>query len=185
MEDSAIIALFFARSDRAITELQEKYGTAVRRVAANILRDRRDAEECESDTYLAAWNTIPPEKPDPLVTYVCRLARNLSIKRYRYNSAEKRRSIYDAALDELEECVPALENVESQYDAAELAEAINVFLGSCGGSDRYLFVRRYWFADAIPEISAATGRSEHWVSVRLFRIRERLQSFLEKEGMMT
>ncbi len=182
MDDRGIIALFFARAEQAITELRSRHGGAVRRVASNILRDRRDVEECESDTYLTAWNTIPPEEPDPLVTYVCRLARNLAVKRFHTNTAQRRNSAYDAALDELEEQVPALESVESELDARELAGAISDFLDTCGETDRFLFVRRYWCADPIPEIAGALGKSNHWVSVRLFRLRERLQSWLAKEG---
>ena len=181
MDDKRIIALFFARAEQAVDELRKKHGAAVRRVAANILRDRRDAEECESDTYLAAWNTIPPEEPDPLVTYVCRLARNLAVKRFHANTAQRRNSVYDAALDELEESVPALETVESAVDARELAETISAFLDTCGETDRLLFVRRYWCADPVPELAAAVGRSAHWVSVRLFQLREKLQSYLAKE----
>ena len=182
MDDKGILALFFARAEQAVDELRKKHGASVRRVAANILRDRRDTEECESDTYLAAWNTIPPEEPDPLVTYVCRLARNLAVKRFHANTAQRRNSAYDAALDELEESIPALETVESAVDARELAGAISAFLDTCGETDRLLFVRRYWCADPVPELAAGVGRSAHWVSVRLFRLRERLQSHLAKEG---
>lgn len=182
MDDSGIIALFFARAEQAVTELKARHGAAVRHMAANILRDRRDVEECESDTYLAAWNTIPPEEPDPLVTYVCRIARNLAVKRFHANTARRRNSIYDAALEELEEQIPALESVESEVDARELAGAVNAFLDVCGETDRLLFVRRYWRADSIQELAAALGKSNHWVSVRLCRIRERLQAHLAKEG---
>ncbi len=184
MEDRKIIELFFARAEQAITELRNKHGAAVRRIASNFLNDKRDAEECENDTYLAAWNTIPPEKPNPLVTYVCRLARNIAVKKYHANTARKRRSFYDAALDELEEYVPAMENVESEFAARALSEAINAFLDTCSEGDRFIFVRRYWFADPVSEIAASTGKSSHWVSVRLYRIREKLQSHLEKEGMI-
>ena len=184
MDDSNIIALFFARVEQAITELIKKHGAAVRKMLNNILNDRRDVEECEDDTYLATWNTIPPENPNPLVTYVCKIGRNLAIKKYHANTAQKRNSAYDAALDELEEYVPALESVESEYDAKELSESISAFLDTCNEDDRFLFVRRYWYADPITEIAAATDKSDHWVSVRLFRIREKLQAHLEKEGML-
>ena len=183
MKDEQIIALFFARSEQAIAELERKHGTAVRRVADNILNDRRDTEECANDTWLAAWNTIPPREPNPLITYVCAIARKLAIKRYHVNTARKRNSRYDAALDELEGAVPALETVETEYDALELAEAISFFLESCSREDRWLFVRRYWCAEGIPDLAASMGWSGHRVSVRLFRLRGRLQDYLEKEGL--
>ena len=101
MDDDRIIELFFARSEQAITELSRKYGTVCRRVAENILNDRRDAEECLNDAYLAVWNTVPPRRPDPLMSYVCRIVRNQALKRYHANAARKRNSVYDAALEEL------------------------------------------------------------------------------------
>ena len=183
MDDEAILSLFYARAEQAITELERSHGSAVRSVAAHILNDRRDVQECENDTYLAAWNTIPPQRPHPLVTYVCRIARNLAIKIYHANTARKRNSAYDLALDELESSVPALDNVENELEARALGEAISAFLDGCGSEDRFLFVRRYWFADPVPELAARAGRSTHWVSVRLFRLRERLQAYLEREGV--
>lgn len=104
MRDEEIIALFFERSEQAIEALRDKYGVPVRCVARNILGSRQDAEECENDTYLGCWNSIPPHRPDPLKTYVCRIARNLAVTRYHSNTAQKRNSSYDAAFEELEEC---------------------------------------------------------------------------------
>ena len=184
MDDSSIIALFFARAEQAIAELKRKHGASVRKTVSHILSDRRDAEECENDTYLNVWNAIPPEKPNPLVTFVCKIARNLAIKRYHANTARKRNSAYDAALSELEASIPALETVESEFDARELSGSISDFLDDCGEIDRFLFVRRYWCADPIPEIASALGRSNHWVSVRLLRLRGQLQSYLAKEGFL-
>ena len=103
MEDSKIIGLFFERSEQAIEELDSKYGPAVRKTAANILKDRLDVEECVNDTYLNTWNSIPPHIPDPLAAYVCRIARNLAVNRYHANHAEKRNGNYDLVLDEIEE----------------------------------------------------------------------------------
>ena len=101
MDDDRIIELFFARSEQAVTELSRKYGTVCRRTAENILNDRRDAEECLNDAYLAVWNTVPPQRPDPLLSYVCRIVRNQALKRYHANAARKRNSVYDAALEEI------------------------------------------------------------------------------------
>ena len=125
MEDQKIIELFFARSEQAIAQLQNKYGNRCLRVAGNILNNRLDAEECVNDAYLAVWNSIPPQKPNPLLTYVCHIVRNLSIKKYHANSALKRNSHYDIALDELEECIQTNETVENELAVKELAGAIN------------------------------------------------------------
>ena len=184
VEDSQIIALFYERSEQAISELIKKYGAAVKKVAANILNNTLDVEECANDTYLGVWNTIPPQNPNPLMTYVCKITRNLAIKKYHANTAEKRNSYYDAALDELEETIPALNSVESEFDAKELAAAISVFLDTLSYEDRFMFVRRYWYADAVSDIAAMAQTGSHRVSVRLSRTRKKLQNFLKKEGML-
>ena len=183
MEDCGIIALFFARAENAITELAKKYGAAVRRVIGGFLSDRRDAEECESDTYMAVWNTVPPNEPDPLSAYVCRIGRNQAVKRYHANTAARRNSVYETALDELADLIPAGESPEDALDGRLLAGIIDSFLDGCAESDRWLFVRRYWFADSVTALAAATGRSPHYVSVRLWRMRERLRLCLEREGV--
>jgi DNA-directed RNA polymerase specialized sigma24 family protein len=118
--DSEIIDLFNERSEKAIMELSKKYGSVCRKVARNILNNDLDAEECVNDSFLGAWNTIPPQKPNPLLTYICRIVRNLSVKKYHANTALKRNSFYDAALDELGECLAAAANVETELAAKEL-----------------------------------------------------------------
>lgn len=128
MNDSEIIDLFYMRSERAIMELAAKYGNACNKVAKNILNNILDAEECVNDAYLGAWNTIPPQNPNPLLTYICRIVRNLSIKKYHANTSVKRNSFYDAALDELEECVSSSESVEAEISAKELTRQIDYFL---------------------------------------------------------
>lgn len=183
MEDEQIIDLFFHRSEQAITELSQKYGSMCRRVAWNILNDRLDVEECVNDAYLAVWDKIPPQRPSPLPAYLCRVVRNLSVKRYHTNTAAKRNSFYDAALDELAECVPGPETVEGSYDGHELAAAINAFLDAQSRENRTLFVRRYWFSDSIPDLAARYGMSNHNVTVRLSRIRGKLKQYLEQEGI--
>ena len=143
LEDSKIISLFFERSEQAIQELDCKYGTAVKKTAANILNDRLDVEECVSDTYLRTWNSIPPHVPNPLAAYVCTIARNLAVDRYHANNAEKRKGNYGLILDEMEECVPSNVNIETEYEAKELSSSINRFLSTLSQEDRFLFVRRY------------------------------------------
>ena len=184
MKDHEIIALFFERSEQAITELIGKYGAAIRNVASNILKDAQDAEEAVSDTYLTVWNRIPPTRPKYLGAYSCRIARNLSLKRFYANTAEKRNSYYDVALDELEETIPALSSVESTYDAKELTGYLNQFLNNLGKEDRYLFLRRYWYGDKVSDIAENLNITPHKASVRLFRLRQKLQELLKKEGMI-
>lgn len=184
MEDSQIIRLFHARSEQAIAELNQKHGCAVRKMIGNILGNFQDVEECVNDTYLVIWNQIPPNAPKSLRAFACGIARNTALDRYRANTAQKRNSFYDAALDELEESIPALDNVESAYEAKELADYINGFLAILPYDDRFAFVRRYYYADSVTDIARQMQRSPRWVSVRLFRIRSKLQSYLRKEGCL-
>lgn len=153
-------------------------------VAKNILKNPHDMEECVNDTYLAAWNTIPPQKPKPLLTYICRIVRNLSIKKYHENTAIKRNSFYDISLDELETCIPTSGNVEDGYSVKELADKMNQFLKTLSKENRMIFVRRYYFADSISSIAKMLKVSNHNVSVRLHRTRKALKKYLEKEGYL-
>ena len=182
MEDRQIIDLFLERSEQALAELERKYGAAVRKTAAQILGDRQDVEECVNDTWLGVWNSIPPQEPDPLISYVCRIARNLAVKRYHANTARKRGGNYALVLDELEECIPSDVDVETELEARELTAAIDRFLAGLSGEDRFLFVRRYFFADPVSELAARTNASPNRTAVRLFRLREKLRKTLIKEG---
>ncbi len=184
MTDEEIIALFLERSEQAITELAKEHGVAVRRVAMNILEDPADAEECVNDTWLGAWNSIPPQHPSPLRTYVCKIARNLAVKRFHANLAQKRNSRYDLALDELAECVPDRFCVEDIAAAKELAESINAFLDTLPYEDKYLFMRRYWYADTLDEAARMAGIRYGTAAVRLHRVKEKLKQHLMKEGVL-
>ncbi len=184
MEDREIIELFFARSEQAVAALADKYGSVLKKVARNILNDPRDAEECVNDAYLALWNAVPPARPDPLPVYACRVARNLALKKYHANAARKRNGAYDAALDELEDCLASPASVEDEVFAAETAAAVNRFLAALGQQDRVLFVRRYWYADSIEELAGRFGKSRHYISVRLSRIRKALRKHLTGEGVL-
>jgi RNA polymerase sigma factor (sigma-70 family) len=180
--DSEIIDLFNERSEKAIMELSKKYGSVCRKVARNILNNDLDAEECVNDAFLGAWNTIPPQNPTPLLTYICRIVRNLSIKKYHANTAIKRNSFYDAALDELEECLASAANVETELAAKELTLLLDSFLDTLDKENRMMFVRRYWYSDSIPDIAARFQIRSNNVTVRLFRIRKKLQNYLRKAG---
>ena len=180
----SIINLFFERSEQAIEELAKKHGSAVARVARNILGNAQDTEECVNDTYLGTWNAIPPHKPSPLRTFVCKIARNLATKKYHSNTADKRNSQYDLALDELEEYLSDSDSVENEYEAQELKEAINGFMATLSYSDRFIFMRRYWYSDPVQDIAKMAHSTNNSVTVRLFRIREKLRLYLEKEGLL-
>ena len=183
MDDNKIIELFYERSEQAIVALSKKYGDTCYKIAVNILKDDSDAEECVNDTYLGVWNTIPPQNPKPLLTYICRIVRNLSIKRYHQNTAKKRNSYYDVALDELEDCLYSATTIQDEVNADELTRLFDDFLDSLDQSNRVMFVRRYWFSDSISDIAARFCLSNHAVTVRLFRTREKLRQFLIEKGV--
>lgn len=184
MEDQLIIKLFFERSENAIAELSNKYEKLCKTLAYHILKNEQDAEECVNDAYLAAWNTIPPEKPNPLSAYICRITRNLSLKKYHSNTAQKRNNYYDVILEEVEECLEAKDTVESEILVQEMSKQINSFLGKLKEKDRVIFIRRYWFCDSVSEISGNLGVSTNYVTVHLYRTREKLKKYLKKEGLL-
>ena len=184
MDDKQILELYWARSEQAIVETGRKYGAPVRRVTLNILRDEQDADECVNDTWLGAWNSIPPQRPDPLLTYLCKIARNAALSRRRANLAQKRNSSFDVALEELEACLAAPDSPEGELEARDLAAAINGFLTRLSYEDRYVFVRRYWYGDELSRIADQMGGQSHRLSVRLSRTRNKLKDYLEKEGLL-
>lgn len=182
MDDRGIIDLFFERSEEAITQLDRRYGAACRAMAKNILGSEADAEECVSDAYLAVWNAIPPQRPDHLGAWLFRVVRNLSASRYRSNTAARRNSFYDAALSELADVLAAPEGPEDTLAARELARHIDRFLSDLSEDDRAMFVRRYFYGDAVGSVAKALGVSENRVSVRLHRLRKKLRAYLTREG---
>jgi RNA polymerase sigma-70 factor (ECF subfamily) len=184
LEDSRIIELFFERSEQAIAELSEKYGRVCLRIADNILNNRLDAEECVNDAWLAVWDSIPPERPEPLISYVSRIVRNIALKRYQRNTAQKRNSFYDVALDEIADCIPASVSDGDEIAEAELAKAIDRFIGTLDRQSRIMFVRRYWRGDSVGDIASAFKKSRHYVSVRLSRVRKSLRQHLTGEGYL-
>lgn len=178
MDDQSIVQLFFERSERALAELDAKYGKLCHTLSRNILNSRQDAEECVNDAYLGVWNTVPPARPDPLRAYLCKIVRNVSLKLYHRKKAEKRNSAYDVAMQELEGCLPAPNTVEAELEAKELARVIEGFLDTLSGENRVIFLRRYWFSDPYADIAKRTGISEKSVSMRLVRIRKQMRQYL-------
>ena len=178
MEDEKIIELFFERSEQAIRALDMKYGKICRSLSYNIVNSREDAEECVSDAYLGAWNAMPPARPDPLLSYIAKIVRNLSLKLYWKKEAAKRGGHYTMALEEIEGCIAGQNTAEDELDARELARILGEFLDALTVENRVIFLRRYWFADSCRDIAELVGLTEKNVSVRLSRTREKLRRYL-------
>ena len=184
MLDEQIIELFFERSEQAISELDGKYGKLLRNLSYNILNDRLDAEECVNDSYLGAWNVIPPERPNPLLTFICKIVRNISIKKYHAKTAVKRNSTYDDAMSEIANYILSPNNVEAEIEAKELARMIEEFLETLTVENRVIFMRRYWFSDTYKDIADRVGITEKMVSMRLTRIRKQMREYLMKREVL-
>lgn len=184
MEDQNIIQLFFDRSEQAIEETDKKYGGLCFSIAYNVLDNREDSEESVSDTYLAAWNTIPPRRPNFLNAFLAKMTRHISIDRWRKRSAKKRGGgEIILALEELEDCVDA-QSVESEFAKKELTRVLNQFLLSLPKTERNVFLCRYWYLDSIQTISQVSGFSQSKVTSMLYRLRGRLRKTLTEEGYL-
>lgn len=184
MDDKEIVELFLCRKEAAITETHKKYGRYCFAIANRILGNREDSDECVNDTYVGAWNAIPPHQPKILQTFLGKITRRLSVKKLRARCAEKRGGGEAmAALDELAECIPSADNIESEVQANELTRAINDFLGVLPDAERRIFVCRYWYCDRIKDISRSFGFSQSKVKMTLKRTREKLLAHLRKEEL--
>ncbi len=181
MTDDQIIELFFRRLENAIDETDKKYGSYCRKISMNILSNREDSEEAINDTYLKAWNTIPPSKPNPLKTYLGMLTRRISLNRYEYYRAQKRNLYFETILSEVEQMLPSSSVTDS--DEGEITRAVNEFLKGLKKENRIFFVRRYWHSDSLEDIAKLCGCSESKVKSSLFRTRKALRKYLEKEGI--
>lgn len=183
MEDSRIIELYWARSQNAIPATSEKYGQYCHSIAKNILGNDEDAEECVNDTYLGAWNSMPPHRPSVLSVFLGRITRNLSFNRYKHQRANKRGGGETAlVLDELAQCVSGTGSVEGEIDRQELVEAIDTFLDRLPADKRSIFVCRYWYADSVSDIAKRFGLTGNNVSVTLNRMRKKLRDHLLERG---
>lgn len=183
MEDHEIIKLFQERNDRAVAAVSEKYGGYCMAIARNILGSEEDAEECVNDTYLKAWNSIPPHCPERLSAFLGKITRSISFNKYKYNHAEKRGGGEIApVLDELEECVSNGDSVERAFERGELIKAINSFVRALPAEKQSIFIRRYWYADTVKAISEAHAVSCGSVTKTLERIRKKLKKYLTERG---
>ena len=183
MKDSEIVQLYWERKPEAISVTSDKYGGYCKSIAKSILGSAEDAEECVNDTYMNAWNSMPPHKPAMLSTFLGKIARNLAFNRYKSNHADKRGGgELPAVLDELEECVSGKSDVEQELDNKELANAISEFLRSLSPQKRKVFVCRYWYSDSISDIADRCGMKVGAVTMTLSRLRLKLRSYLLEKG---
>ena len=183
MNDERIIELFFERKECAIAETERKYGRYLSNIAYNILFDTEDSEECVNDTYMKAWNTIPPQKPMVFRTFLGKITRRLAIDVFRKKHAEKRgNSEFALSLSELDECIPDNLSAETAFEEKELSESINRFLSSLPEENRNIFLCRYFYSDSIKDIASFFQSNESKIKSSLFRSRKALKEHLEKEG---
>lgn len=185
MDDDKIVCLYWNRDETAISATAEKYGKYCTAIAQNIIGKREDAEECVNDTYLHAWNSIPPHKPKILSSFLGKITRNLAYDKYKYNTADKRggTAISDV-LDELAELVSDHEDVEDSLYEQELVSAIDAFLSTLSVEKRIIFVSRYWYTESISDIAVRLGKKEGTVSMTLNRLRSQLRDYLAERGFM-
>lgn len=183
MEDEQIITLYWARNEAAIAETASKYGGLFFRIASNILSSREDSEECVNDTYLGLWNAIPEAKPSPFSVFAGCITRNLALKRYEYRSAAKRNPQAVCSLEELHDCVSGQESVEDAAENRRIEQLISTFLWQQREELRSVFLRRYWYFDSIDAICRETGYRPGKVKSMLYRTRQRLRLYLEREGV--
>ena len=183
MEDQEIIQLYINRSQQAIVETKHKYGSYCKTIARNILLNYSDVEECENDTYLAAWKAIPPHIPRKLSIFLGRITRNIALDKFGYNTAKKRNHEFIQILNELEDCLASPMTVELQYESGEIVNLINQFLYGIDELARNLFILRYWNSDSIESLASRFNISQSKVKSILFRTRKKLRIHLERAGV--
>lgn len=184
MEDNNIVDLYWKRDEKAIEETKSKYGKYCHAIAFNVLCNHEDAEECVNDTYLGAWNSMPPHKPQMLGAFLGKITRNLALKRWRDKTADKRGGGENAlVIDELQECIPCTDDVLEAIEVKELSNIIDRFLRNIPTNERRVFICRYWYMDSIGDISKQFGYGQSKVKMMLLRTRKKLLDELEKEGV--
>ena len=182
MDDSQIIELFFARQEEAIRQVDTAYGRRLFALADNIVKNDQDAEESVSDTYLKAWDTIPPKKPMHLFAYLAKICRNFALKKLDWKAAAKRNAEVVSLTQEMENCIPD-QSRDARLEERELGRILDAFLRTLSDENQMVFLRRYWYVDTIAEIAARYGISESAVQMRLNRTRSKLADYLAKEGI--
>ena len=182
MEDKQIISLFLARNEDAIRHTDDIYGRRLFHLADNIVKNDQDAEESVSDTYMKAWDTIPPQQPNHFFAYLARICRNFALGKLDWKNAAKRKAEVVSLTQEMESCIPDTSR-DTELDAKELGKILNAFLRTLTPESRMVFMRRYWYVDTVAEIAARYGISESAVITRLSRTRAKMRAYLEKEGI--
>lgn len=182
MDDGQILDLYWERDERAIRETDAIYGNRLHMLAKRIVQTHEDAEESVSDTYLKAWDTIPPQRPTCFFAYLAKICRNFALGRLRWQNAEKRKADVVSLTAEMELCIPD-KAAQYQMEGQEIGKLMTRFVGELSQENRLIFLRRYWFLDSIEEIAQKYGMSQSKVKTRLYRIRHRLRTFLEQEGI--
>lgn len=182
MEDCEILDIFFQRNEDAIAAVESRYGAYCTALAGNILSNPEDVRECVNDTWLRAWNSIPPNRPDKLRLYLGRITRNLALDRWRAKGS--RGAEAELSLDELKHCIPSRSDPYKETAARELGIAIDAFLRHCSKTDRRLFVKRYYHLHSIEQVAKSEGITANSAAVRLYRVRKKLQDWLVKEGYL-
>ncbi|MBQ9765421.1 MAG: sigma-70 family RNA polymerase sigma factor [Lachnospiraceae bacterium] len=183
MQDENIIELYFSRNETAISETDKKYSSYLRKIINMVLANKEDQEECLNDTYMTVWGKIPPDRPNFFRAYIAKIARNTALNRYDYNNAAKRNPNLELILSELEDCIPDTYTVEDEIEGRYLRELLNSFLYGLEADKRVLFLRRYWFGISIEELASERGCGKSKIKTALFRIRNNLREYLEKEGI--
>ncbi len=183
MDDEKIVQLYWDRDEHAIPATAEKYGNYCNAIAKNILGNKEDAEECVNDTYLQAWNSMPPHRPSVLQTFLGKIVRNLSLNKYKRNNSSKRgNGELPAVLDELSDLISERDNVDQNFDDKELVGAIDAFLNTLSAEKKSIFICRYWYTDSIAKIANQHGMKEGAVSMILNRLRLKLSKYLSERG---
>ena len=183
MDDAKIVQLYWDRDEQAIPATADKYGNYCTSIAKNILGSREDAEECVNDTYLNAWNSMPPHRPNILSTFLGKIVRNLSFNRYKHNTADKRGgSELPVVLDELSDMVSGKDDVEQKIEHKELVKSIDAFMDTLSPEKRSIFISRYWYTDSVSEIAKRHGMNDGAVSMTLNRLRLKLHNYLLERG---
>lgn len=183
MDDKDIIKLYLDRNEAAIEQTQSKYESYCYSISYRILCNREDSRECVNDTYIAAWDSIPPQIPTKLSLYLAAITRNISIKRLRYKRAEKRDSSKDSLLSELEECIPVYSSPDKELEAKALSQLLDRFLRELAHEERCFFVKRYWYMYTVSEIAKEYCCTESKVKMKLKRTRDKLYTLLKKEDI--
>ena len=183
MDDRKIIEQLWERSETALNEISEKYSRLYKHILREILGDESDADECANDVLLAVWNSIPPNRPDSLPAYICKLARHIGIDRFRYSTRQKRRSSYTVALSELEDCLPEEALTDDGETSRLIRDILSDFVRSLDPETQILFIRRYVYLESVTDLAKRFDMKENRISARLYRAKKKLKQMLEKEGI--